>query len=139
VRAKPELAAADGGQTGVPGFGSFFGTSAAAPHAAGLAALAWSARPGLSASQVASIVTSATSPCAIPADCGAGFAFADRAVSGALASAALAATDWEHVMLARGGAWYESARCALYTLSADHTGVRATYPACDSAVSPATA
>lgn len=50
-RAKPDLVAVDGNQiTGAGGFGSggrFYGTSAAAPHAAACAALVWSAFPGL--------------------------------------------------------------------------------------------
>ena len=45
VRAKPDLAAADGVVTSVEGFERFFGTSAAAPHAAALAAVFWSALP----------------------------------------------------------------------------------------------
>ncbi len=52
VRAKPELAAADGVMTSVEGFAPFFGTSAAAPHAAALAALYWSALPAESAGGV---------------------------------------------------------------------------------------
>src|SRR5262249_24760149 len=39
VRQKPDIAAADGVSTATPGFKPFFGTSAAAPHAAGVAAL----------------------------------------------------------------------------------------------------
>lgn len=39
VRDVPDVAAADGVTTATPGFNPFFGTSAAAPHAAGLAAL----------------------------------------------------------------------------------------------------
>lgn len=39
VRQKPDIAAADGISTSTPGFESFFGTSASAPHAAGIAAL----------------------------------------------------------------------------------------------------
>lgn len=44
VRKKPDLTAADGVATSVPGFGTFFGTSAAAPHAAGIAVLLKSAK-----------------------------------------------------------------------------------------------
>jgi len=43
LRAKPDFVAVDGVSTATPGFNPFFGTSAAAPHAAGLAALALSA------------------------------------------------------------------------------------------------
>ena len=39
VRQKPDIAAADGVRTATPGFNPFFGTSAAAPHAAAIAAL----------------------------------------------------------------------------------------------------
>jgi hypothetical protein len=48
---KPDVAAADGVTvSGVGGFGSpFYGTSAAAPHVAGVCALAWSKSPTLSA------------------------------------------------------------------------------------------
>ncbi len=52
VREKPELTAADGVSTSVAGFTRFFGTSAAAPHAAALAALYWGALPGLAADAV---------------------------------------------------------------------------------------
>jgi hypothetical protein len=38
----PQIAAVDGVSTSVPGFTSFYGTSAAAPHAAAIAALIWS-------------------------------------------------------------------------------------------------
>jgi len=47
VRNKPEITAADGVQTSVSGFSPFFGTSAAAPHAAAIAALVLSGNPGL--------------------------------------------------------------------------------------------
>lgn len=39
LRPKPDIAAADGVTTATPGFNPFFGTSASAPHAAGIAAL----------------------------------------------------------------------------------------------------
>ena len=50
--AKPDIAAADGVSTRTPGFLPFFGTSAAAPHAAGIAALVLSVRPGYTPAQV---------------------------------------------------------------------------------------
>lgn len=49
VRQKPDFAAADGTVTATRGFERFFGTSAAAPHAAAIAALARSIFPDLSA------------------------------------------------------------------------------------------
>ncbi len=45
VRQKPDITAADGTASAVPGFNPFFGTSAAAPHAAAIAALLKSAGP----------------------------------------------------------------------------------------------
>ncbi len=53
-RPKPELTAADGVATNTPGFQPFFGTSAAAPHAAGIAALMKSAVPGNGAFRISS-------------------------------------------------------------------------------------
>ncbi|MEO8197512.1 MAG: S8 family serine peptidase [Thermoanaerobaculia bacterium] len=52
VREKPDLTAADGVATSVDGFTRFFGTSAAAPHAAAIAALYWSALPTADAATV---------------------------------------------------------------------------------------
>ena len=49
---KPDLTAADGVSARTPGFNPFFGTSAAAPHAAALAALVWQAMPLYTAAQV---------------------------------------------------------------------------------------
>ncbi|MBB5857170.1 subtilisin-like proprotein convertase family protein [Amycolatopsis umgeniensis] len=47
VRAKPDFTAADGVSTSVTGFTTFYGTSAAAPHAAAIAGLVLSGNPGL--------------------------------------------------------------------------------------------
>lgn len=47
LRQKPDIAAADGTATTVPGFIPFFGTSAAAPHAAAIAALVKSSNSSL--------------------------------------------------------------------------------------------
>ncbi|HEU0101318.1 MAG TPA: S8 family serine peptidase [Mycobacteriales bacterium] len=52
MRAKPDVTAADGVRTSVAGFQPFFGTSAAAPHAAAMAALALSGRPGINPGRV---------------------------------------------------------------------------------------
>jgi subtilisin-like proprotein convertase family protein len=52
VRAKPDLAAADGVSTSLATFRPFFGTSAAAPHAAAVAALMVSGSPGITPQRV---------------------------------------------------------------------------------------
>ena len=54
---KPDLTAADGGYTKTPGFLPFFGTSAAASHAAAIAALVKSANPALTNVQIWWILT----------------------------------------------------------------------------------
>jgi subtilisin family serine protease len=55
---KPDLAAADGVSARTPGFSPFFGTSAAASHAAALAALVLQARPDYTPAQVRAAMTS---------------------------------------------------------------------------------
>lgn len=87
VRTKPDLAAADGVATSVTGFGAFYGTSAATPSAAGIAALLRSAQPGLTVDGVRAAMTDPanTVACALAADCGAGFVLADRALADVLA------------------------------------------------------
>lgn len=61
VRAKPDLTAADGVKTSVTGFTSFYGTSAAAPHAAAIAGLLWSRNRALTNQQIrTALMTTAT-------------------------------------------------------------------------------
>ncbi len=116
VRAKPDLAAADGVATSVAGFNPFFGTSAAAPSAAGVAALILSARPDLSVDAVAAILKdpARTIDCTLTpglpdTDCGFGFVLADGAVSAALDATPPAVTP--SVSPAPDGAngWYKGA------------------------------
>lgn len=52
IRQKPDLTGADGVTTAAPGFAPFYGTSAAAPHAAAIAALVKSANPALTPAQI---------------------------------------------------------------------------------------
>jgi Subtilase family len=57
VLIKPDIAAADGASSKTPGFLPFFGTSAAAPHAAAVAALVKSVRPGYTNVQILNAMT----------------------------------------------------------------------------------
>ena len=84
---KPDLTAADGVATKTPGFNPFFGTSAAAPHAAAIAALVLSAKPNYTPAQVKAAMTSTALPAVGAApnrDAGYGIAMADAAVQYAL-------------------------------------------------------
>ncbi len=54
---KPDATGTDGVSTATPGFLPFFGTSAAGPHAAGIAALIKSANPALTNTQIRNILT----------------------------------------------------------------------------------
>jgi subtilisin-like proprotein convertase family protein len=56
LRVDPDFTAADGVRTSVLGFERLFGSSASAPHAAAIAALALSGAPGLTAQQFRSAV-----------------------------------------------------------------------------------
>jgi len=83
VRQKPDIAAADGVSTDVTGFGSFYGTSAAAPHAAAIAALLWSYSPGLSTAQVRTVLTTTAldvNPAGVDRDTGYGVLMAYQAL-----------------------------------------------------------
>jgi subtilisin family serine protease len=66
VRQKPDVAAADGVMVAAPGFAPFFGTSAAAAHAAGIAALVKSANPALTTAQIRTALTSTAFDIAAP-------------------------------------------------------------------------
>ena len=61
-RVKPELVAPDGVTTSVAGFTSFFGTSAAVPHAAGAAALVLGANPTFTPTQLSARLTQTAVP-----------------------------------------------------------------------------
>ncbi len=89
VRANPDLAAADGVSTTVPALTTFFGTSAAAPSAAGIAALLRSANPNATVNEVYAQMTTPANAidCTLTAgqpdtDCGGGFNLANLAAAG---------------------------------------------------------
>jgi Subtilase family len=84
IRQKPDIAAADDVSTDVPGFQPFSGTSAAAPHAAAIAALLWSYAPGLTAGQMRTILTSTAldeNPAGVDRDTGYGIVMAYQALN----------------------------------------------------------
>jgi len=96
IRQKPDITAADGvSVTGVGGFPStFFGTSAAAPHAAAIAGLIKAANSALTPAQIRSILTSTAIDIEAPGvdrDSGAGIVMARAAVAatGAIGTAFL--------------------------------------------------
>ncbi len=81
VRQKPDITAADGTASSVSGFSPFFGTSAAAPHAAAVAALALSGNPGLSNAELRTAINAVAldlKPAGVDARSGAGVIRADR-------------------------------------------------------------
>ncbi len=83
VLQKPEITAADAVSTSVAGFGSFSGTSAAAPHAAAIAALIKSFAPSLSPAQVRARLTSGAldiEAAGFDRDSGIGIVMADKAL-----------------------------------------------------------
>lgn len=84
VRAKPDLTAADGVSTTVPFFEQFYGTSAAAPHAAAIAALALSGNPGIDPAEVRAAMVSSALDIEAPGrdrDTGAGIVMATRTLA----------------------------------------------------------
>ncbi len=88
---KPDAAGADGVNTATPLFAPFFGTSAAAPHLAGIAALVKSANPSLTNTQIRNIMTNTALDNMAPGidrDSGYGIVSAPNAVAAAKALAA---------------------------------------------------
>ena len=80
---KPDIAAADGVAARTPGFYPFFGTSAAAPHAAGIAALVLQVQPGWTPAQVLNAIKSTaldSMAAGVDRDSGSGIAMALPAV-----------------------------------------------------------
>jgi len=91
---QPLITGADGVSSSTPGFSPFFGTSAAAPHIAAIAALVKGAKPSLTATQISSILTSTAIDIMDPGvDRDSGYGIADAysavAATGATAAAGL--------------------------------------------------
>ncbi|HEY6119516.1 MAG TPA: S8 family serine peptidase, partial [Pyrinomonadaceae bacterium] len=96
VRQKPDITAADGTASTVPGFNPFFGTSAAAPHAAAIAALLKSAGP-FTPAQIRTALTSSAidiEAAGIDRDTGSGIIMAFQALQ------AIGATPQVHIISA---------------------------------------
>jgi uncharacterized repeat protein (TIGR01451 family) len=84
VRQKPDVTAADGVSTDVNNFRPFFGTSAAAPHAAAIAGLLKSAMPALTPAQVRTALAGSAIDILAPGwdrDTGAGIVMAYQALA----------------------------------------------------------
>ncbi|MCI0345724.1 MAG: S8 family serine peptidase, partial [Chloroflexi bacterium] len=84
VRQKPDIAAADGVSTATPGFNPFYGTSAAAPHAAAIAALVRQAFPAFTPAQIRAALTGSALDIEAPGidrDSGAGIVMAYETLS----------------------------------------------------------
>ncbi len=99
VRAKPDIAAADGVATAAPGFNPFYGTSAAAPHAAAIAALVKQAFPSYTAADLRTALTGSALDIEAPGsdrDSGAGIVmpYPTLLAGGAVAGASLTATSF---------------------------------------------
>jgi subtilisin-like proprotein convertase family protein len=84
VRQKPDITAADGVTTSVDGFDPFFGTSAAAPHAAAIAGLVLSGNPGAGNAEVREAFTETALdlvPAGVDGRTGHGIVRADRVLA----------------------------------------------------------
>ncbi|WP_165371638.1 S8 family serine peptidase [Pseudolysobacter antarcticus] len=92
VRQKPDITAADGVATASPGYSPFFGTSAAAPHAAAIAALIKSAVPAATPAQIRTALISSAidiQTAGVDRDTGAGIVMAHAALQAAGAAQAV--------------------------------------------------
>jgi subtilisin-like proprotein convertase family protein len=96
VLSKPDITGADGGVTSVPGFTTFFGTSAAAPHVAAIAGMLRAYNPSLTPAQIRTLLTSTAldiEAVGVDRDSGAGIAMALQSVTAAASPDVLRVTS----------------------------------------------
>ena len=96
IRPKPDITAADGVDTTLPSFTPFYGTSAATPHAAAIAALIMSANPTLTPAQIRTTLTSTALDIMAPGydyDSGYGIVMAYPAVQSVTGSSSIVLTS----------------------------------------------
>ncbi|HEX2704612.1 MAG TPA: S8 family serine peptidase, partial [Candidatus Lustribacter sp.] len=127
VRQKPDITAADGVSTSLADFTPFFGTSAAAPHAAAIAALVLSGSPGATTATVRRAF-SATALDLVPAGVdnrtGRGIVQADRVLrfTGATAQPLVTAGTPTVVTSSDGDAYLEPGESARVTIPVTNVG-----------------
>ncbi|MGY6654101.1 S8 family serine peptidase [Amycolatopsis sp. TRM77291] len=126
VRAKPDITAADGVSTSVTGFTTFYGTSAAAPHAAAIAGLVLSGNPGLPPADVREALVNTAVDILAPGrdnSSGAGVILADKVLAYTGASPQpLASAGQPTVTPADGGSALDPGDTAKVTLPVTNRG-----------------
>jgi subtilisin-like proprotein convertase family protein len=126
VRQKPDITAADGVRTSVDGFDPFYGTSAAAPHAAAIAGLVLSGNPGIDPAEVREALTLTAIDIAEPGvdgRSGHGVILADRVLSYTGASPQpLAQAGQPKVTPAGGGEYLQPGDTATVSLPVTNVG-----------------
>ncbi|WET83187.1 S8 family serine peptidase [Amycolatopsis sp. QT-25] len=126
VRAKPDITAADGVSTSVTGFTTFYGTSAAAPHAAAIAGLVLSGNPGLPPADVREALVNTAVDILTPGrdnSSGAGVILADKVLAYTGASPQpLASAGRPTVTPADGGSALDPGDTAKVTLPVTNRG-----------------
>ncbi|WP_340688720.1 S8 family serine peptidase [Amycolatopsis coloradensis] len=126
VRAKPDITAADGVSTSVTGFTTFYGTSAAAPHAAAIAGLVLSGNPGLPPADVREALINTAVDILAPGrdnSSGAGVILADKVLAYTGASPQpLASAGQPTVTPADGGSALDPGDTAKVTLPVTNRG-----------------
>lgn len=124
VRQKPDISAADGVPTVTPGFSMFYGTSAAAPHLAAMAALLRGAVPTATASQLRSALTSSAidiEGSGVDPNSGAGIAMAPAALS-ALGATAMPALSLGTVVVTAPGGGLDPSESATLLVGLGNSG-----------------